>query len=229
MNLFNLSLDDFSPHPHAGLNFESIEWCIRLIDLWPNIKINLFVPVRYARLEEQTHPISEYPDWCKKVNRLPNNFQIGLHGLYHRTSSADFVFHYPESNNDEFRYLDDFRTSILVYEMMREIEKAKLRYSKVFRPPRWSISEEATQILVDRGFTIAGHEDYYEQCKEILGLRWISVNWHLIGEPPEGDVIAAGHTSDWTYNYFNKDRFETVKRLLESRQYTFRHLSDWAF
>jgi predicted deacetylase len=226
--LFNLSLDDFSPHPKAGLNFESIYWCFRLIELYPNIKINLFVPAKYARLNENPYPLTDNPEWCAKVNDLPPlNFQIGLHGLFHRSSVNDFVFHTHESNNDEFRYLNERQSAILVANMINEFEQAGLKYAKVFRPPRWSISSKSAQELTNRGFVIAGHDDYRKQCRDIVGVRWVSVNWHLDTNPPEKNVIAAAHTSDWTYNYFNEERFRVVKGLLESRKYSFRFLGDF--
>ena len=64
MNIFNLSLDDMSSHPQAGLNFESIYWCEKLIVQFPDIKINLFVPAKYARLGQRYYDISSYSKWA---------------------------------------------------------------------------------------------------------------------------------------------------------------------
>jgi len=193
-------------------------------ELYPDIKINLFVPARYARLQENPHPLIQNPEWCERVNELPSNFQVGMHGLYHRSSSDDFNFHTTQSNNDEFRYLNTEQAEVVVNEMINEFEQSGLKYAKIFRPPRWSISYDVAQILTKRGFTIAGHDDYFQQCKGIEGLKWVSVNWHLIDVPPPQNIIAAGHTSDWTYNYFNQERFELVKKVLEGQEWKFRFI-----
>lgn len=224
--IFSLSLDDFSPHPHAGLNFESVYWCLELIKIFPDIKITLFVPTRYARLGEKSYNLSEHRDWCKRVNQLPENFQIGLHGLYHRSCLVDYSFHNTPSNNDEFRYLNALQSEIIIDEMLKEVQSSGLKYSKIFRPPRWSISNSAARILTAYGFVIAGHKDYYEQCKNIDRLKWISVNWHLVGAKPNGDIMASAHTSDWTYNYFNEKMFSLVKDLLYEKDYTFKFLDE---
>src|SRR5690348_13909004 len=105
---FNLSLDDMSPHPRAGLDFESIKWCDKLIETYPAMKINLFVPAAYGRLGEPSYNISddENHEWAEKLKVLPDNYRINLHGYKHRRSRKDWDFHRGiESNNNEWENL----------------------------------------------------------------------------------------------------------------------------
>jgi hypothetical protein len=228
-NKFSLSLDDFSPHHRAGLNFESIIWCNKLIERFSNIKINLFVPAAYARLNEKQHRLTDFPKWVKRVNALPDNYRICPHGLFHRRSAADFDFHKKSaSNNDEFQFLSKPQAKIIVNQMLEEFESAGLKYSKVFRPPGWKISSSSANHLTEEGFIVAGDSKYYELLKDkVTNLKWVSVNWHIKPDfDVKGDVVAAGHTSDWTHNFFDKERYDLVCKVLDSAQYEFSFLEN---
>lgn len=225
---FNLSLDDFSPHTNAGLYFESIYWTDRLIKLYPDIKINLFVPAAYARVGEAPSYLSRHLNWVDRVNFLSSNYSICLHGMYHRRSQSDFMFHCKEqSNNDEFGSLTYDQSNIICDAMINEFCRVGIKYNKVFRPPRWQISFGAAQSMHNRGFIIAGHKDQYKKCSLIDGLKWVSVNYHLEGKVPDGDIVAAAHTSNWTYNYFDETRFNIVVDVLSKNGYNFKFLEEW--
>jgi hypothetical protein len=218
---FSLSLDDHSPHPRAGFNFESVEWCNKLIKQFPNLKINLFVPAAYCRLGEKPCFLSNYTDWVKKVNDLPkNNYSINFHGLYHRRVDGK----HQNSNNDEFMHLNESDANTIINAMIKEFDLVGLKYRKVFRPPGWRISTSATKVLTNRGFVIAGNDIYYKLHKDsVSNLKWVSYNWDLVEECKikKGNVIAYGHTSDWTNNYMNKKRYNLIKELLESKEFEF--------
>jgi len=235
MRKFNLSLDDFSPHPRAGLNFESIVWCNKLIEKYPDIKINLFVPAAYCRLGEKPYKLSEHPEWVEKVQSsvgYSNNYYLCYHGYYHRRFAGDFNFHgkHPKSNNDEWQYLTRDEANTLI-DLMEEEFSGRLSRCKCFRPPGWKISKGALQALVNRWYTIAGNKECLEKYKgEVVGLekRWAaSYNWDLTGPCNVfGDVVAYGHTSDWTNNYMNEERYNLVVDLLNSEEFDFRFIEE---
>lgn len=219
---FNLSLDDFSPHPKAGLNFECIHWCDKLIEDFPDIKINLFVPAAYCRLGETPHYISKYPQWIKKVNELSENYRINFHGMFHRRHPTDYKAHVKKavSNNDEWQYLNTKQATEL-FEMMRdEFERAGIRYdNKIFRPPGWKISKEACDVLKQFDIIVAGDNRH--------SMSNISYNWDLTGPCHEyGDVFAYGHTSMWTNNYMNGDRYKMIFDFLKNREFNFIFLGE---
>lgn len=235
---FNLSLDDMSPHPKAGIKFESIEWCEKLIADYPQLKINLFVPAAYCRLGEQSHKLSEHMDWVKKLRQLSDtNYRINMHGLYHRRISPK----HGNSNNDEWQFLEFKSASILAAGMFGEFTAAGLIGTKIsdymdpkfrptFRPPGWKISKGSVYALQNYGVNcFAGSKEYYKKVKDAMrpGTKWVSYNWDLTGPcNVKGDVVAYGHTSSWTNNYMDETRYKLVKNLLDSRTFDFRFIEE---
>jgi len=215
---FNLSLDDFSPHEKSGLYFESINWCDKLIEKYPNIKINLFVPASYCRLGEKPCNLSDNPEWVDKVRSLPEkNYRINLHGLFHRRSKKDFVWHRGiESNNNEWENLTYAQAANMLSDIDIEFKKSGLAYEKTIRPPGWHIGIEASRLLTDSGFVIAGSKEYLKKMKNINGIRWVSYNYDLLGEVPTGNIIAYGHTNSLTNNYFDKSKYDLLCGILSN-------------
>lgn len=222
MRKFNLSLDDMSPHPRAGLGFESIKWCNKLMDEHPGLKVNLFVPAAYCRLGEQPSYLSQHPHWVLGVNKLRANYRIGCHGVFHRRVDGK----HPDSNNDEFQFLNSKEALRLIIAMQSEFRKAQLGYHRTFRPPGWKISRSAAQELVNVGYLIAGNEEY----RKLTGSseeNWVSCNWDLTGPcNVAGDIVAYGHTSDWTNNYMNEERYNLIKELLGKESFDFRFIEE---
>lgn len=229
MRKFSLSLDDFSPHPRSGLNFESIKWCDKLIEQY-DIKINLFVPAAYARLEDIPYRLTENQHWVDKVKKLGDNYRINLHGYCHRRSNGDFYMHkkYSQSNNDEWEFLNYTYAYSIARLMIEEFDQAGLDYTPTFRPPAWKISREAVTALEAHGITcFAGSKEYYEKCKDIVNVKWVNYNWDLTGPcKTTGDIVAFGHTSNWTNNYMNEERYNLIKELLDKEQFDFRFIED---
>ena len=228
MRKFNLSLDDMSPHPNAGLGFESIKWCDKLIIKYPDIKIDLFVPARYARLGQKSYNLVDHPDWVAQLNSLPTNYRINLHGFYHRRSKKDFAWHdAPKSNNNEWERLTFRQAECIMSKTERDFRRAGVVYERVFRPPGWHIGRAAVQFLTDQGFVIAGNDRYYKMHASVKNIKWVSCSWDLIEPAPNAgkDIYAFGHTSDWTNNYMNEERFNKINKLLESEGFKFVFIS----
>ena len=225
---FNLSLDDFSPHSNAGIAFESIKWCNKLIEAYPDIKIDLFIPAAYCRLGEEPCFIKNYPEWVDKVKMLPSNYRINIHGLYHRRSKIDFKWHSGhDSNNNEWEHLSYQQAGNLLNIIDTEFSLAGMKYHKVFRPPGWYLGAAAAKLLTDRGFVIAGDKNHYGKLSgQINSLRWVSYNWDLISEVPAGDIFAFGHTSTWTNNYIDESKFRLILDVLNSRDFVFKFIGE---
>ena len=229
MNKFNLSLDDYSPHKAT----RDLTWANKLIEQYPNIKIDLFIPAAFCRLQEGRlidygpNYLSKNLDWVEEVKQLKPNYNICLHGFYHRRSKKDYAWNksYEESNNDEFRYLVYRQAEVLLNRIEEEFDKVGLKYKKVFRPPAWKISSEAVKLLKDRGYMIAGSKEW-EKSNSEAKVKWISYNWDLLTKPPEGDVVAYGHTSNWTTNYMNEERYNTIMNFLKDKQFDFRFIEE---
>lgn len=223
MVTFTLTLDDFSPHQHAGLDFKVIERCQELIKHFPELKVNLFVPAAYCRLGQNPCFLSNFPEWVAKVNALPNNFRINIHGYYHRRYSQK----YGNSNNDEWQYLTQSQAKIVGEHMLGEFKKSGLKYKSTFRPPAWKISKEAIQALQQLGIKcFAGNKEYYEEVKSVLKVKWINYNWDMLAAVPNDDIIVFGHTSDWTKNYLDDDMCEKILNILNKKIYEFKFIEE---
>jgi uncharacterized protein DUF2334 len=219
---FNLSLDDMSPYPKAGLNFESIKWCDKIIETYPNFKINLFVPAAYCRLGEQPCYLSSKREWVDKLKALPNNYRINFHGLHHRRTDKK----HPDSNNDEFQYLNEKQAELIIQAMIHEFEVVGLEHTMTFRPPGWKISKEACKKLAEWGFDCLAGAKEWEATRGDTKIKWVNYNWDLLTAPPDGDVVAYGHTSSWTTNYMNEDRYNTIMNFLKDKEFDFRFIEE---
>lgn len=225
MSKLNLSLDDWSPHPRAGLNFECVKWCDKIIEQYPDFKVNLFTTAAYCRLHEQPNFLSNNKDWVDRVKALPKNYRINLHGYHHRRTDPRF----PVSNNDEFQFLDEANTDFVLDKIEEEFRKVGLSHTRTFRPPGWKLSFPAARALTARGYKIAGDKTHYEMFKNsIPKLNWISYNWDTTKKCKitEGDVVAFAHTSDWTKNYMNEERYNLIIELLKTRTFEFKFIED---
>ena len=222
MNKFNLSLDDMSPHPRAGLNFESIKWCNKIIEKYPDFKINLFVPGAYCRLGENPYYLVGQHEWLDGVKKLPVNYRINFHGYHHRRVDNK----HPNSNNDEFQYLNEKHADNVITLMLNEFDLAGLNYTLTFRPPGWKISKDAVKQLAYWGFTCLAGSKEWEKNKGDTKIKWINYNWDLLAKPPEGNIVAYGHTSNWTTNFMNEERYNTIINFLQDKQFEFVYIED---
>lgn len=222
MRRFILTLDDYSPKPKT----DDLFWCDRLIYDFPSIKIDLFVPAACARLGDDPYYLSGYPLWVNKTKKLPKNYRISVHGLHHRRSKKDFKWHVlPESNNNEWEKLSYRQAEVLLNRTEEEFKKAGIKHSKVFRPSGWHIGLNSIKLLIDRGYKIAGSQQYYNKFRNKipdLNKYWTSYNWDLIGKcGVKKDIYAFGHTSTWTTNCMNEERYNIIKDLLDKETFKF--------
>lgn len=221
MRIFTLTLDDYSPR--KGTN--NLYWADKLIENYPNIKINLFVSAAYCRLGEEPQYLSKHSDWVTQANNLPENYRICMHGMFHRRTEPGHT----KSNNDEFQFLDSLAAKEKVEKMVNEFEASGINYSRTFRAPGWKISKEAVIALQKyaRITCFAGSEEYWKKVKDVLKAKWINYNWDMTGPcAVKENIVAIGHTSNWTNNYMNEERYRLIMQLLKKKQFGFRFVED---
>lgn len=224
-NKFSLTLDDFSPRPHTN----DLYWCNKLIEKYPGVKIDLFVPAAYARLSDKTpYLLSENLDWVEQAKQLPGNYRLNLHGFFHRRTKRDWKHHKgPDSNNNEWGRLSYDQAAYWLKQIESEFEKVGLGYYKVFRAPGWHLSKGAVRLLGDRGYIIAGDDKYYRKYKSELNTKWVSYNWDMTSKPPnKNNIVAFGHTSDWTNNYMDEERYRIIKNFLNKNDTEFKFIGE---
>lgn len=231
----NISIDDVTPHPHSSIKV--LDRCFELIELFPDIKFTLFVPIAYYRtvplppesICKQPMYIDSFPDFCDALLKLPDeNFELGYHGLYHGIPQ--------KTNNNEFWHLS-YSEAYEKIEQMFEICKSAGLFDKmmpVFRPPAWRVSPEAIRALRDCGISVLGlypdqdYKDIYggEQnkrddvvyttcCPPIKPLDWYE----------KTEIVY--HACEWDKNYLNQDLcLSLIDFLKSSDDYQFCFIGD---
>lgn len=158
----NISIDDVSPHPQSSLRV--LEQCYRVLDVFPEMKFTLFVPVAYWRTIGPTAtdtPLELYlfSDFCHALYELPSsNFEIGYHGLHHGIPHM--------SNNDEMQHLGPEDALMMFQTMELGVYKAGLYdvFKPILRPPAWRMSPACFDVALKRGFRLlALSPDEYAQ------------------------------------------------------------------
>ena len=166
----NISIDDISPHPHSGTRV--LSQCFRILEHFPSARFTLFIPLAYWRtvpraaqyfrkigdevrgikdpvLTESPLFIKDAPEFCDKIRNLPSdNFEIGIHGLYHGIPG--------QSNGDEFRFMNYAQSMNRFLEIFNEIDNAKLSnvFKSIFRPPAWRMNPNSINAARDSGIKI---------------------------------------------------------------------------
>lgn len=151
MAKLNISIDDVSPHPLSSIKVT--DRCFELINIYPDIKFTLFVPVAYWRTcskgnipTKKPLILSEYPDFCNSLQKLPKkNFEIGYHGYYHGIPRR--------TDNDEFADLSHEDALEKFNLMSSVVESSGLKdvFSPLFRPPAWRMSPGSFQASLKAG------------------------------------------------------------------------------
>lgn len=214
MNNVNISIDDVSPHPYSSIKV--LDRCFELIDIYPDIKFTLFIPMAYWRTvrpaiaTKKPLILSEFSDFCDSLNKLPKeNFQLGYHGYYHGIPH--------ENDNNEFEALSHeqaLEKFNLMFSVAKDTGLDKL-FSPIFRPPAWRMSEGAIRAATDCGIKTLAlfSKDKNQQRKYRISYpafnKEININY-ASSIPPFIDLELKTETSiiyhacEWDRNYLSK-------------------------
>ena len=238
-----ISIDDISPHDYSGMN--AINNCMAVLKKYPNVKFVFFIPVAFKRtsgrvdiiarkdkpivniINKEPLYISKYKSFCKTLLSLPKeNFQYGYHGYFH--SKID---HPNRSNNNEFKYLTYQETINKIDLMENEVKKAGLetRFSKIFRPPGWTISNEAVKAFLDKGYTLHLNKKVDYDLTNVLSQKRYSKHkvFYCNYAPPEvplkqskNDTIhIVYHACEWLRNFFDIKQFNALTEFYMKEKY----------
>ena len=230
MNKVNISIDDISPHPHSSVAV--LDRCYELIDIFPNIKFTLFIPIAYYRtipspaqsVCKEPLYIDLFPDFCNTLLGLSDeNFELGYHGLYHGIVG--------ETNNDEFQYLT-YHDAIEKFEEMFGIcESAGLenKMKPIFRPPAWKMSPDSIRAARDFGVEILAlsndpsHTHIYSgehEKKDDIVYMTSSPPWKKFAWSEKAEIVF--HACDWLDNFLSKEMsLSLIDFLNSSDEYEF--------
>jgi len=222
----NISIDDVSPHPFSSTRV--LERCGELIEVFPDIKFSLFIPLAYWRTMKSgtttAKPmyISEFPEFCETILELPEqNYEIGFHGYYHGIPG--------KSDNDEFQYLNYDDALVKIDLMFDEVDKAGLqnKFRKIFRPPAWRLSPDSFKALSDRGFEVFALTDLPYTREVYAGEEDNHPCTYSNQFPPFKDLHVedkAGivyHACEWDKNFLTIEKSHDLTNFLEDKEKTF--------
>jgi len=219
----NISIDDVSPHQKSSIKV--LDRCFELIEIFPDIKFTLFVPIAYWRTikpeiaTKQPLRIDKFPDFCNALKNLPDsNFEIAYHGLYHGIPGI--------SDNDEFQSITYEEARQKFDTMFEIVNLAGLRevFKPIFRPPAWRMSSSAIIAAKDMGYKILAlsPDDYamktYDGAQNNFG-KIVYYN----SNPPFKDLQSIEineivyHACEWDNNFFSDDHAELLINFLKKQ------------
>tara|TARA_R100000008_G_scaffold85756_1_gene76547 strand:+ start:902 stop:1624 length:723 start_codon:yes stop_codon:yes gene_type:complete len=222
----NISIDDVSPHPQSSTLV--LDRCYELIDVMPDIKFTLFVPISYWRTmrrdisTDKPLLLTEYPDFCEKLRNLSkDNFEIGYHGFHHGIPG--------KTDNDEFMSLDYDQASEKFDIMFETVEKCNLKdtFKPIFRPPAWRMSPSTFTVCKERGIETLGLYDGQEEYLEVYAgedKKYDKVVYANVMPPlhplqlfDQTEIVY--HACEWDKNYLSIDMAQKLQNfLLENRE-----------
>jgi predicted deacetylase len=216
----NISIDDVSPHPASSAKV--LERCQEIIDVFPEAKFSLFIPVAYWRTmgetaTEQPLRLDQYPEFCEEIKNLSSNFEIAYHGLFHGIPK--------ESNNDEFQYLNFSQTTQRLNMMKKIVDNAGLEFKPYFRPPAWRMSGEAITASREWGIEILAlspeqyaKETYGGEEAQLDDVVYYNVNppFKPLSLYEKTEVVY--HACEWDKNYLDREKTDQLIDFLSQRR-----------
>lgn len=229
----NISIDDVSPHPMSSVKV--LDRCFELIEIFPDIKFSLFVPISYWRTvrpeiaTQQPLQIDMFPDFCNTIKNLPkNNFEICYHGFFHGIPG--------KSDNDEFQHLTYEQAREKFDTMFSVVEKSGLQeiFKLIFRPPAWRMSPNAIRAAKDAGIKILAlsPKDYAKQTYQGAENNFNKIVYYNCAPPFDplknhSCTEVVYHACEWDKNYMSQEICENLKIfLLEQDNIEFCFLED---
>ena len=218
----NISIDDVSPHPMSSVNV--LNRCYELIDIFPDVKFTLFVPLAYWRQVGPTrteHPLEVqlFPGFCEVIRDLPDdNFEIGYHGLWHGVP--------PHNNNDEFKDVDYKTADSKIKAMFSLAQLAGLedKFKPIFRPPAWRMSPEGFRACRDNGMEIfaISPKDYAQEIYAGHDKQYDCVYYNC--NPPfdplemyeKTEIVY--HACEWDRNYLDQEKTKELINFLQNNK-----------
>ncbi len=136
----------------------------KIAEEFPHVKITLFVTPNWNHRPLRIFPrlavewgdrfrIDKHPEWCGWLRGKVSSgsFDVAVHGYSHYQLAYPF--------QSEFKNLEK-REAVERLKMSEELlNKAKIPFIKVFRPPGWHLSKESWKALSARKYVVAASAD----------------------------------------------------------------------
>lgn len=228
VTLYNLNLDDLLP------SFTDFSKLMRLIRLFPGIRITVFIPINSRCWGENRNDIRKHKRWCRTVRGLPSqNVEFAVHGFYH-----DGLGKQPE-----FLALLKKEAIERLLACERALTEVGIPYVKGFRPPQWRMSEGTALALKELNYLFLADAPGYLPVHEDIGIPRIFMNadirigkWsfvarkdrHLLPDPDKLYLHRGHFVSRHSNNLNNDDNFRNIVKRIRSVKPEFVFMSELA-
>ena len=223
MSLVNVSIDDISPHPKSSTKV--LERCFELIEVFPDIKFTLFIPMNYQRMDGRSYPLTAHDDFCEELRKLPrSNFEFGWHGFDHGIPMV--------SNNDEFKDMTYEDANEALIKMFQEANLSEISdiFSSIFRPSAFRMSPDTFNACCFHGLQILALSDdplvavgYGGEDKKYKDVVYYNVNPPLKPLKLFDRTEIVYHACEWDRSYLDEEK------TTELRDFCFEHKENIKF
>jgi len=206
----NISIDDICPHPKSSVNV--LKKCSDLIDVFPDIKFTLFVPMAYTRLNEESYHLRDYPRLCDTLRELDKKyFELGWHGYLHGIVG--------KSHNDEFRHLNTDDAITVLNNMFKEANAAKLMhdFKSILRPPAFYMSDGSFEACKKMGIemlALSPYADYRNRNIEFAKAIYFDALPPIYPLIKKDKIEIVYHASEWSKNFLNDELANDLIKFL---------------
>jgi len=214
----NISIDDICPHPNSSIKV--LDRCYEILNVFPDIKFTLFIPLSYTRLHEPSYFVSHDVSFCKVIAELPSeNFELGWHGYYHGIRGV--------SNNDEFETLSYDACVGVLKNMFNESKIAGLYdlFKPILRPSAFRMSPDSFKACFDNGIellALSEEREYYGADK----LGKLQVVYYNVNPPfkplkPFQYTEIVYHAFEGDQNYLDQTKTLDLIQFLDTNQFEY--------
>jgi len=198
-----LDLDDWYPYS-GGLN-EMLE----IKKHYPGFKITLFTipfPASFTMKGgvAKSFNMGKYKDWAKLMNSF-DWIQIAVHGTMHIKGEYN---------------CDRKRAKLLLKAAENVFKQAGMKYEKIFKAPYWQLSQEALDVLYEKGYAVALNPEQPLKLKIPKDMKVYVFNHNIKDIFPNKEHLKS-HGHVLTYNNAFKDRLGLICSLPTNVEFKF--------
>ena len=221
MSLVNISIDDVSPHPKSSIKV--LDRCFELIEVFPDIKFTLFIPLSYQRMGGRNYPLTGDDGFCDSLRSLPKkHFELGWHGYSHGIPAV--------SNNDEFKDLNNEEAAAALSNMFEEADLADIKdhFKPIFRPSAFRMSPETFDACRGMGCEILALSDdpVINAAYGGKDKTWKKVVYYNVNPPfkplrlfDKTEIVY--HACEWDRSYLSNEFTDDLVRFLNKNRCEF--------
>ncbi|MAG44714.1 hypothetical protein CL633_02390 [bacterium] len=183
-----IDLDDYC------LTSPNFNYILRLKSHFPKFKITLFTVPLDPTIMTARNTMKQYVDWAKMLQEYQDWIEIVPHGFMH--NKGEMLVEYQQAK-DIIKASENMFTQVKFREKRFLIGhknkkyKLDIPYKKIFKAPKWEMSDDAYRAARDMGYVIG--VDRNQPSPKIENLNTYKYNWSIEEPFPEDYMVVKGH------------------------------------